>query len=90
MERLGTIEEITNDGRFIVRCSTVPEIGDHAFIGERQLGTIGRVFGPIDEPYASVNPCQQAVARKGDIALFKGRKRDAKRKGTSRRNRGMP
>ena len=41
MERLGLIEEVTADGRVIVRCDALPDIGDAVF--DRKLKRIGSV-----------------------------------------------
>ena len=31
LERLGRVEEVTNDGRLIVTCDVLPDIGDVVF-----------------------------------------------------------
>ncbi len=85
METLGTVEEITCDGRFIILCSKLPDIGDAVFYNGERLGTVGRIFGPVDEPYVSVNPAKGASAVKGGITFFKGRKHDGKDKRRNRR-----
>lgn len=55
MNLLGTVEEITSDGRAVVRSETAPDIGDKVFDSrEKEIGTVKRVFGPVDEPYVSV------------------------------------
>lgn len=55
MDILGIAEEVTRDGRIIVRCATTPDAGDPVFDHRnRKIGTIKRIFGPVDEPYASV------------------------------------
>ena len=90
MEKLGVIEEITCDGRMIVRCSALPDIGDQVFCKGNKIGSVGRIFGPVDEPYASVNPIQDATAGKGSTTFFMGRKRDAKDKRRNRRDRSLP
>ena len=57
MEVLGIVEEITCDGRMIIRCRELPDIGAPVFDNRQtRLGTVGRVFGPVDGPYASVTP----------------------------------
>lgn len=89
MDVLGKVEEITCDGRIIVRCEVLPDIGDAVFLNNERLGTVGRVFGPVDGPYASVNPMKGMTANKGGMTFFKGRKRDAKDKRRNRRDRGL-
>lgn len=86
MEKLGIIEEITCDGRIIVRCSNLPEIGDAVFFRNERIGSVGRIFGPVDEPYVSVSPVGKARADKGGMTFFTGRKRDAKDKRRNRRD----
>ena len=86
MEKLGVIEEITCDGRIIIRCSDLPELGDTVFCNNEKIGSIGRIFGPVDEPYVSVNPVGKTRAGKGSMTFFMGRKRDAKNKRRNRRD----
>lgn len=63
MEYLGDIETITNDGKIVVRAVVTPDPG--ALVvdeKERRIGTVKRVFGPVDSPYVTVVP-----AEKGDL-----------------------
>ena len=48
MEFLGKVEEITCDGRLIVQCKSLPDLGDLIF-DQRQnkVGTVGKIFGPV-------------------------------------------
>ncbi len=86
MEILGTVEEVTCDGRMIIRCSELPDIGLPVFDGkERRVGTIGRVFGPVDGPYASVSPEKEAL-KIGTQTYFRGNNQNAKGKRRNRRN----
>ena len=86
MEILGTIEEITCDGRLIICCSELPDIGSPVYSkNEKRLGTVGRVFGPVDNPYASVKP-EDTSARIGMEVFFRGNKQNAKGKRRNRRN----
>ncbi len=55
MELLGLVEEVTMDGSLISRCSSPPDIGDPIFSRkERKIGTVKRIFGPVDDPYVSI------------------------------------
>ncbi|MFA6804701.1 MAG: Gar1/Naf1 family protein [Candidatus Methanomethylophilaceae archaeon] len=55
MELLGTVEETTSDGKAVVRSEKLPEIGDPVFDRrEKKVGNVKRIFGPVDEPYVSV------------------------------------
>ncbi len=90
MDFLGKVEEITCDGRLIARCSSVPELGDHVFDRrQNKIGTIGKVFGPVDEPYVSVNvpkTNEMPVPKGTDLFYNKGRNQNGKGKGRNRRN----
>ena len=86
MEILGTVEEITCDGRLIIRCRELPDIGTPVFDSRQsRLGTVGRVFGPVDGPYASVSP-EDGPAKIGTQTYFRGNKQNAKGKRRNRRN----
>ncbi|MDN5357162.1 MAG: H/ACA ribonucleoprotein complex subunit GAR1 [Candidatus Methanomethylophilaceae archaeon] len=55
MDFLGTVAEITSDGRAVVSASVLPEIGNPVFDSrKRRLGKVVRIFGPVDGPYVSV------------------------------------
>ena len=55
MDFLGKVTEITPDGRIIVKCTELPEIGEIVFdANENKIGIVKRVFGPVEGPYASV------------------------------------
>lgn len=86
MEKLGVIEEMTCDGRIIIRCSNLPDIGDAVFFKNEKIGSVGRIFGPVDEPYVSVSPVGKTRVDKGGMTFFMGRKRDAKDKRRNRRD----
>ncbi len=86
MEVLGIVEEVTCDGRMIVRCNNLPDIGTAVFDNnQNRLGTVGRVFGPVDEPYASVTP-EGGPARIGTQIYLRGNKQNAKGKRRNRRD----
>ncbi len=87
MEYLGRVEEITNDGRIIVRCETLPDIGDSVFDAKsNRIGAIGRILGPVDGPYASVIPDRNTDSpkMKGKDIFYRKRQQNGKDK---RRNR---
>lgn len=88
MKFLGTVYDITDDGRLIVECSEVPEIGETAYDRkENKVGTVKKVFGPVDGPYASVETGNAASEKLRGVDLFiKGGKENGKAKGRSRRN----
>ena len=89
MDYLGEIETITNDGKIIIRAVTTPDVNNPVFDSrEHRIGTVKRVFGPVDSPYVTVVP-----GIKGDLSglvnaktYFKGEIRDGKVKGRRGRN----
>lgn len=89
MESLGKVEEITRDGRIIVGCSTLPDIGCQVFDKNRQLvGIIRKIFGPVDGPYVSISPDKKTVPEKlrgKELFYERGKQQNGKAK---RRNRG--
>ncbi len=54
MDILGIVEGITSDGHALVRCENIPELGASVFDGKRRIGTVRRLLGPVDSPYASI------------------------------------
>jgi RNA-binding protein len=88
MELLGIVEEITTDGKLIIKGKTLPDIGDPVFDQrERAVGTVKRIFGPVDEPYITVTVDDKAIAQgqKNKALYFKKGTQHGKGK---RRNRG--
>ena len=85
MEYLGEVETITNDGKIIVRAVDTPTpnapVFDHR---ERRIGTVKRIFGPVDSPYVTVIPSEKGNLNgllnkktyyKGDNKNAKGKRR---------------
>ena len=87
MDFLGTVEEVTADGRLIIQCKKLPDIGDSVFDSRQsRVGSVGKVFGPVDEPFASVTPGKNAHISKGTELFFRGRTQNGKGKRGNRRN----
>lgn len=90
MDFLGNVEEITCDGRLIVQCQNLPDIGDPVFDRKQtRIGTIGRVFGPVDGPYASVSISrndEKPTLPKGSELFFRGKNQNGKGKRRNRRD----
>ena len=62
MDFLGVAEEVTSDGKIIVSGVTAPEIGDPVFDAkQKRIGSVKRLFGPVDGPYVSVTPTDKTV-----------------------------
>ena len=89
MQFLGEVETITNDGKIVVRAVNTPEISNTVYDSrERKIGTVKRVFGPVDNPYVTVAPTV-----KDDLngllnkeTYFRGENKDGKNKGRRGRN----
>ena len=86
LESLGVVETVSGEGRFVVKATAVPEI-DEAVLDSKgkRIGTVKRVFGPIEGPYVTVNaeggtPLTDIVGNmvyycKGEIRNGKGKRR---------------
>ncbi len=85
---LGKVTEITGEGRLIVKCSSLPEIGDVVLDSdENKIGIVKRVFGPVEGPYASIEPKAAVPETKRGTDLYtRGGNKNGKNKGRSRRN----
>lgn len=83
MEFLGTVEEITTEGRIVVKGVAAPEPGDSVFDSkQKRIGTVRRIFGPVDSPYVSVVPSDKTVLANitGKKTYFEGATRHGKNK----------
>ncbi|NLK26403.1 MAG: hypothetical protein GX307_07525 [Euryarchaeota archaeon] len=57
MRILGVIQDITYDGRLVVRGGFAPRPRDRVMdYRKRPLGQVRRVFGPVDSPYVIIEP----------------------------------
>lgn len=90
MESLGRVEEITCDGRIIVECKDLPDMGSTVFDGNRQrIGVVRKVFGPVNGPYASVSPDGKLPLEKlrgKELFYNRGKEQNGKTKRRNRRN----
>ena len=82
MELLGIVEGITSEGHALVKCVSAPELGSAVFDKNRnRIGSVKRVLGPVDGPYAS-------VSGEGVSGSLKGAKVYSGQGGNNGRNRG--
>lgn len=90
MEHLGIVEEVTRDGRLIIRCNTLPNLGEPVFDSkQRRMGVVKRAFGPVDEPYISVTPGKDmdpSRLRGAETFYNKGKEQNGKAKRRNRRD----
>jgi len=64
MDILGVVEEVTHDGNIIVRGTVTPEYGNTVYDSKKnKIGSVKRIFGPVDSPYVSVAPADKTVLK---------------------------
>ena len=81
LECLGYVETVSGEGRFVVKADTVPEINETVFDDKgKRMGTVKRVFGPVEGPYVTVNAENgiDLTAITGMKIYFKGEVKNAK------------
>jgi len=58
---LGTVEDVTHEGNIIVRGEMTPEYGNVVYDSKQnKIGSVKRIFGPVDSPYVSVVPIDRS------------------------------
>ena len=85
MDCLGNVETVSGEGRFVVKAVAVPEMNEIVFDSKgNRLGTVKRIFGPVEGPYVTVNAddgigltdiCGIKVYHKGEIKNAKGKRK---------------
>ena len=64
MDVLGVVEIVSHEGLIIVKSDDLPEYGSRVYDAKRNMiGTVKRVFGPVDGPYVSVKPYDKTVLK---------------------------
>jgi RNA-binding protein len=62
MDVLGVVEDVSGEGLIIVRGDVTPEYGNAVYDSkQKRIGTVKRIFGPVDRPYISVVPSDRSV-----------------------------
>jgi RNA-binding protein len=62
MDVLGIVEEVTHEGIIIVRGEMTPDYGNFVYDSkQKRIGTVKRIFGPVDKPYVSVTPVDRSI-----------------------------
>ena len=65
MELLGLVETVTAAGNLVVRACTAPDVNSAVYDGgNARVGTVKRIFGPVDGPYVTVVPADRGRADK--------------------------
>ena len=85
MDLLGDVETVSGEGRFVIKAASVPEINETVFDSKgKRLGTVKRIFGPVEGPYVTVSAERDAamsdiigmkVYHKGEIKNAKGKRK---------------
>jgi RNA-binding protein len=89
MKVLGTVQEISCDGRMIVRGDITPppraKVVDNR---KNTLGKVRRIFGPVDSPYISVDTTDEIslMGMIGKQVYFEGVDNNGKGKRRHRRD----
>jgi RNA-binding protein len=62
MDVLGVVEDVTHEGIIIVRGEVTPECGNVVYDSKKKrIGSVKRIFGPVEYPYISVVPADRSV-----------------------------
>lgn len=83
MECLGFVETVSRDSRFVVRTEAVPELNTPVYDSEgKKIGSVKRIFGPIEEPYVTVIADDVSVLTNivGKKIYHKGKAKNVKNK----------
>ena len=85
LDCLGVVETLSGEGRFVVKSVSVPEMKETVYDSEgKRLGSVKRIFGPVEGPYVTVDadngtvPADiigKKVFTKGEIKNAKGKRK---------------
>lgn len=86
MEILGIVEGITSEGHALVKCENLPDLGCAVFDAEKhRIGTVKRILGPVDGPYASITGDNLRQNLKGKKLFFNPSGNDGRNRKKGRR-----
>jgi RNA-binding protein len=74
VQKLGKIENITEDGNFLIKAGNAPRPGTQVFNGRNQpLGWVSTIIGPVRSPYLIVKPrdIKRALSQVGKEAYLR-------------------
>ena len=83
LDCLGRVESVSGEGRFVVRSTSAPEINETVYDSKgRKMGTVKRIFGPVDGPFVTVAADDPTALADivGEQVYHKGESRNAKGK----------
>jgi len=93
MQFLGNVQEVTVDGKLVVRASFTPKLKEAVFDNrKRPLGRIVRIFGPVESPYVTVEPTGDTslLSVTGKQVYIDGVENHGNQKGIGRGNNPVP
>ena len=53
---VGKIKDISNTGNLVARGEFAPRIGSEVFAGNKHLGKVVNIFGPVTRPFIAIKP----------------------------------
>ena len=56
LKYIGKVKDISHNGHLVAIGEFAPRIGSEVFTGDRPLGRIVNIFGPISKPFISIKP----------------------------------
>lgn len=56
LKYVGRIKDISYNGFLVARGEFAPRIGSEVFAGNKPLGKIVNIYGPVSKPYLSIKP----------------------------------
>ena len=83
MECLGIVETVSGEGRFVIKAERTPEVEDPVFDSKgNRIGTVKRIFGPVDGPYVTISCSDAKVLDQmpGKKVYYKGEAKNGKDK----------
>jgi rRNA processing protein Gar1 len=56
LKLVGRIQDISYNGFLVARGEFTPRIGSEVFAGNKPLGRIVNIYGPVTKPYLAIKP----------------------------------
>jgi len=56
LKLVGRIQDISYNGFLVARGEFAPRIGSEVFAGNKSLGKIVNIYGPVTKPYLAIKP----------------------------------
>ena len=62
LKYVGRIQDISYNGFLVARGEFTPRIGSEVFAGNKPLGKIVNIYGPVSKPYLAIKPIAKGQA----------------------------